>query len=124
MTKVQRRINRPKQQRNERRSFYDKQQILLLRQKFVERIEENQRNFEKFCADFNENRFEPRKAKNLSSIFTVSPFSAESFHVREALKTRPHDELPLKFPWNGVFQGNRVETVRQRAEAFFHCQSK
>jgi hypothetical protein len=82
---------------NEKREFQSK---------FAEQMQKNEDEFQKFCEDYEHLPEPSRKRKSQTyptAIFGPSPFSDIKIEPVKSLPARKNIDLPLKFPWNGVF---------------------
>jgi len=74
--------------------------------KFAKQMQKNEDEFQKFCEDYehssqtSENRIIQTYP---TAIFGPSPFSDIKIEPVKRFPTRENTSLPLKFPWNGVF---------------------
>jgi hypothetical protein len=85
--------------------------------KFAEQMQKNIDEFEKFCADHEHLR--KRKIQVYSTaIFGPSPFPDIPIEPPKRLLTSNPKDLPLKFPWNGVFDTS-IPTVKRKDPSMF-----
>jgi hypothetical protein len=86
-------------------SFSDSEK-LEFQSKFAELMQKNEDEFQKFCTD-NEHSSQSLEKRHIqaypTAIFGPSPFSEIKIQPCKRLPSCNKVDLPLKFPWNGVF---------------------
>ena len=72
--------------------------------KFAEHIQRNEDEFQNFCDNYEQSFLGKQKVQTYPlAIFGPSPFTDIKTEPRPILPPRNKTILPLKFPWNGVF---------------------
>ena len=103
-------------------STYNAQQKAEYRSNFSNIMACNERDFEKFCEEYESVAATESKRKiqpDRTAIFTPCPFSKTNIQVRKPLLTRPAMNLPLKFVWNGEQDINIRKPMRRDPSALF-----
>ncbi|CAF3564415.1 unnamed protein product [Rotaria sp. Silwood1] len=104
-----------------KKSTYSEQEIMEFRKKFVQQMKDNENELNKLCEDINLLRKSSRQPihADLTAIFSLSNVSDAEEKPIEALQTHGYREIPLKFPWNGVFDTNASSLIQQHPSALF-----
>ncbi|CAM4742927.1 unnamed protein product [Rotaria magnacalcarata] len=95
--------------------------------KFAERMKTNEYEFEKFCENYKYSLYSPPKQninKCSTAIFGPCPFSTVTIESFKTIKTNSTTKLPLKFPWNGVFDTKIPSTTWKNPTIFFYFERK
>ncbi|CAF3968376.1 unnamed protein product [Rotaria sordida] len=104
-----------------KKSTYSEQEIMEFRKKFVQQMKDNENELIKLCENINLLR-RPSKQRiyaNLNAMFSLSTVSDAKQKPIKALQTHGYREIPLKFPWNGVFDASVSSLVQQNLSALF-----
>jgi hypothetical protein len=105
-----------------RKSSFSEREKDKFRIKFAERMKQNEDELQKLCEDYENSLQFPSKQKIRSyptAIFTPSPFSDIKIEPIKTLQIRNNIELPLKFPWNGVFESSNPSCKWKDSSVFF-----
>jgi hypothetical protein len=101
---------------------FTKSEKLEFQSKFAEQMTKNIKEFEKYCAE-HEHSFtssEKRRIQVYSTvIFGPSPFpNIPSIEPVKRPRIDNQKDLPLKFPWNGVFD-TEIPIVKRKDPSIF-----
>ena len=102
--------------------MYSKEQKNEWKAKFIEQLNRNDDEFDKFCQNFQSSSVVRSKGDilaNKEAVFTPCPFSTTNVQLRKLLKTRPATNDPLKFLWNGVLDPVTRKSRRNDPSFFF-----
>ncbi|CAF3480718.1 unnamed protein product [Rotaria socialis] len=102
-------------------------ELLDFKFKFAERMKTNEYEFEKFCENYKHSLCSSSKQninKCSTAIFGPCPFSTVTIESFKTIKTNNSTELPLKFPWNGVFDTKIPSTTWKNPTIVFYFETK
>jgi hypothetical protein len=88
------------------KSSFSESEKLEFQLKFAEQMQKNQDEFQQFCKDHEHSSQSSGKREVRAyptAIFGPSPFSDIKIEPLKTLPRHNQTDLPLKFPWNGVF---------------------
>ena len=84
---------------------YTKSERLKYRAKFAEQIRKTVEQFEQFCEEY-EGLPTLTRRENPTAIFGLCPFAPVTLESPTRRSSEQVKKLPLKFPWNEVFETN------------------
>ena len=93
-------------------SKYKESAKLELQSKFAEQVRKNIEQFEQFCEEYQCVTLSTRK-ENPRAIFGPSAFPPVMNEPPKRIARDPVETLPLKFPWNDVFD-TEIRVVKRR----------
>ncbi|CAF3683782.1 unnamed protein product [Rotaria sp. Silwood1] len=131
-------INKNRKERNIKKN-YDEQKIIVpdepliktsLREdrnlefklKFAKQMKKNEYEFQKFCKEYQHSLYlsSKKSIRNYPSVmFGPSPFSNITIEPLKTVQRHNKIELPLKFPWNGVFDTKPSSIAWKDPSIFF-----
>ncbi|CAF4084437.1 unnamed protein product [Rotaria sp. Silwood2] len=101
---------------------YSEQEIMEFRKKFVQRMKDNENELIQLCEeDINRSH---RSSKQPIHVHSAAIFSLSTVPDSEEKSTtisQIHDyhAIPLKFPWNGIFDKNAPSLIRKHSSTLF-----
>ena len=98
-------------------------ELLEYKLKFNQLMQKNEYEFQKFCQEYQHSLFLQSKENinaNPTAIFGPCPFPNIKLEPLKTYQTGVKTEIPLKFPWNGIFDQYFPLVKWKNPSIFFH----
>ncbi|CAF2078725.1 unnamed protein product, partial [Rotaria magnacalcarata] len=105
-----------------KKGTYSKSEITKFRQVFVQRMKDNEQEFMKACEkDINPSETLSQQCihGHMAAIFSLSNVPIANEDIEKVPREHINYEIPLKFPWNGVYESRATLITRKCPSTLF-----
>ncbi|CAM2724483.1 unnamed protein product [Rotaria socialis] len=105
-----------------KKGTYSKSEIIKFRQVFVQRMKDNEQELMKTCEnDINRSGKLSQQCRygHMAAIFSLSNVPIANEEIEKVPREHMNYEIPLKFPWNGVYESRATLITRKCPSTLF-----